>query len=125
MRAALRLVWALDVRHLLAHRTRLALSVLGIAVGVALAVAVGSLGSSVTGSLEAIAQATASEANVEIRPNGNVGLAPDLLGRVRDVDGVVEAGATVESYVRLRKGDRETRTLVIGIDSGILEMAPR
>ena len=34
MRAAIRLVWGLDVKHLIAHRTRLALSAFGIAVGV-------------------------------------------------------------------------------------------
>ncbi len=125
MRAAVRLIWALDIRHLLAHRTRLALSVLGIAVGVALGVAVGSLSASIQGSLNAIAQAAASEANVEIRPNGRVGLAPDLLGRVRTVRGVQEAGATVESYVRLRRAGKTARVLALGVDTGVLNMAPR
>jgi putative ABC transport system permease protein len=124
MRAALRLVWTLDVRHLVAHRTRLALSALGIAVGVALAVAVGSLSSSVTGSLEAIAQAAASDANVEIRPNGRGGLPPSVLGRVRSVAGVEEAGATVESYVQIRNDEERLRVLALGFDLGILRMAP-
>lgn len=125
MRSSLRLVWALDVRHLVAHRTRLALSALGIAVGVALAVAVGALGSSVQASLEAIGQASASEANLEVRPPGTTGLDPAVLARVRAVEGVEAAGATVESYVQLRSDQRAVRVLALGVDSGILEMSPR
>ncbi len=124
MRAAVRLVWTLDVRHLVVHRTRLALSVIGIAVGVALAVAVGSLGTSINGSLGAIAQAAASDANIEIRANGRAGLPPDVLGRVREVAGVRAAGATIESYVRVRNGSREQRVLALGFDLGILRMSP-
>lgn len=124
MRAAARLLWALDVRHLVVHRTRLALSALGIAVGVALAVAVGSLGTSISGSLDAIANAAASDANIEIRANGRAGLPPSVLGRVREVPGVRAAGATVESYVRIRNGSREERVLALGFDLGILRMAP-
>ena len=125
MRSALKLVWRLDVRHLVAHRARLALSVVGIAVGVALSVSVGTLSSSVQASLRSIAQAAATKANIEIRPNGNAGLSPDVLGRVRDVSGVRHAGATVESYVQLRAGTQHVRTLLIGIDDGILAMTPR
>ena len=125
MRAALRLLWALDVRHLVAHRTRLALSALGIAVGVALAVSVGSLSSSITGSLRSAAQAAAADANVEIRPNGNVGLEPDLLERVLQTPDVEEAGATIESYVRARHGSKEVRVLALGIDAGIIAMSPQ
>lgn len=125
MRSALRLVWALDVRHLVAHRTRLALSALGIGVGVALAVAVGSLSSSIQASLQAVAEAAASTATIEVRPNGAVGLPPDVLGRVREVDGVEKAGATVESYVQMRARERKVRVLLIGIDRGIVAMSPR
>ncbi len=124
MRAALRLLWALDVRHLVAHRTRLALSALGIAVSVALAVAVGSLSTSITGSLESAASAAASEADIEVRPNGNAGLAPAVLDRVRATRGVEEAGATIESYVQIRNGDAVQRVLALGIDSGIIAMSP-
>jgi putative ABC transport system permease protein len=125
MRAALRLLWALDVRHLVTHRTRLALSALGIAVGVALAVSVGSLSSSITGSLRSAAQAAAAEANIEVRPNGNAGLEPDLLERVLEAKGVEEAGATIESYVRARHGRKDVRVLALGIDAGIIAMSPR
>lgn len=128
MRAALRLLWALDVRHVLTHRGRLALSALGIAVGVALGVSVGSLSTSITGSLRSIAQAAASDANVEVRPNGNAALDPRLLAVVRSVDGVRNAGATVESYVRVRNPSdtgREARVLALGVDSGVIAMSPR
>ena len=46
------------------------------------------LGSSISGSLESVAQAAAADANVEVRPNGNVGLPPDVLAKVRSADGV-------------------------------------
>ncbi|MEX2393411.1 MAG: FtsX-like permease family protein, partial [Actinomycetota bacterium] len=114
----------LDVRHLVAHRTRLALSALGIAVGVALAVSVGSLTSSINGSLQAIAEAAATEANIEVRTNGVGGLRPEMLGAVREAPGVLTAGATIESYVKVRSSTAELRALVMGIDGGIIEMTP-
>lgn len=126
MRSALRLVWALDVKHLLSHKTRLALSALGIAVGVSLAVGVGSLATSITSSLEAVATAAASDANLEVRPNGSsVGLDPELLGAVRQAEGVKAAGATIESYVKIRSDSAQVRTLAIGVDQQILRMSPR
>lgn len=124
MRSALRLIWALDVRHLVAHRARLALSAVGISAGVALAVAVSSLGSSIDASLEAIAEAAATRANVEVRPNARGRLPAEVLRDVRGVRGVQRAGATVESYTRLRSGEGAERVLVLGFDQGVLELQP-
>lgn len=124
MRAALRLVWALDVRHLAAHRLRLMLSVVGIASGVALAIGVASLGSSIDATLAAISTAAASKANLEVRPNAQVGLDAQLLETVQALPGVERAGATVESYTKLRAHGRTERTLVLGIDLNVLAMAP-
>jgi putative ABC transport system permease protein len=124
MRAALRLVWTLDARHLAAHKARLVLSVLGVAVGVALVVAVGTLSSSITGSLEAIARAAATDANVEVRPNGDTGLSPSLLAEISTHESVEAAGATVESNVRLRSPAGEARVLALGVDVGVLQMSP-
>ncbi len=125
MRAALRLIWGLNARQLVTHRARMVLSVLGIAVGVMLVVGVGTLSASVTGSLEAIAQAAATEANVEIRPNGDTGLRQDVMSSVRETEDVEHVGGTVESNVRLRSGRAEARVVLLGIDLGILELSPQ
>lgn len=125
MRSALRLVWTLDLRHLASHRMRLALSAVGIAAGVALAVSVAALGASIDASLRGIADAAASRANIEVRPETGVGLPEETYLRVRQIEGVRAAGATVESYVKLRHGEAEARTLLLGIDEGVMALAPR
>ena len=125
MRAALRLIWTLDVRHLLGHRARLALSALGIAAGVGLGVSVAVLGSSIDASLRAIADAAASDADLEVRPSAPTGLPGELISEVRTLEGVDAAGATVESNVVLRAGERTRRTLLLGVDQGIADMSPR
>ncbi|HVL80009.1 MAG TPA: hypothetical protein VM840_00275, partial [Actinomycetota bacterium] len=124
MRATVRLVWALDARHLTAHRARLALGVFGVAAGVALAVAVSSLGSSIDASLQGIASAAASRANLEVRGTSAVGIGASTLPAVEKVAGVRAAGATVESYARLRNGERTVRALLMGVSSGIFDLAP-
>lgn len=125
MRAALRLVWGLGVRHLTAHRARLGLSTVGIAAGVTLAVAVGALGSSIDASLRAAADAAASRANLEVRPRTDAGLPPEVLSRVRRTEGVRAAGAAVESFTDLRHAGVTERTLVLGVDAGLLELSPQ
>lgn len=120
----LRLVWTLDVRHLVAHRLRLVLSALGIAAGVSLAVAVSALGSSIEASLRGIAAAAATRANVEVRPATGAGMPQGIVLEVRTVQGVKAAGGVVETFTKVRKGERTRRTLVLGIDAGILELAP-
>ncbi|HVE91799.1 MAG TPA: FtsX-like permease family protein [Actinomycetota bacterium] len=124
MRSSLRLVAALDARHLTSHRVRALLAVAGVASGVALAVAVSALGSSINRSLHGISEAAASTANLEVRGNTHLGLPHALINEISKVKGVQEVGATVESYTKLRSGKGEERALLVGLDSGVLKMAP-
>src|SRR5437899_486246 len=87
IRSALRLNWALNSRHLAAHRLRLALSVAGIASGVALAVAVAGLTSSINAALRDASLAAATKADLEIRPVTQLSMPESVLAAARALPG--------------------------------------
>lgn len=132
LRAAGRLNWALNSRHLVAHRLRLFLSVLGIASGVALAVAVGGLTSSINAALRDASLAAATTAQIEMRPVTDVGMPLGVLYQVRATAGVARAAGTVEAPTILRPAgpagadaSREVSVALIGFEPGIFGLAPR
>jgi putative ABC transport system permease protein len=137
LRSAIRLNWALNSRHLVAHRLRLALSVAGIASGVALAVAVGGLTSSINAALRDASLAAATKADLEIRPVTQLGMPESVLAAARATPGVVAAADTLEVPTFLRPASgapdsgggsaagRESSVAVIGFEPGILSLAPR
>ena len=126
LRGALSLNWALNSRHLVSHRLRLALSITGIASGVALAVAVGGLTTSINAALRDASLAAATRASLEIRPVTQISMPDPVLAQVRATPGVLAAAGTVEAstFVRTASG-RETSVAVIGFEPGILALAPR
>jgi putative ABC transport system permease protein len=119
-----RLFWLTGVRNLMTHRLRVVLSAVGIAAGVALAVGVGAISSSIDASVRSVSQAAAAFADIEVRPPADVGMPAEILEEVRATEGVLEAGATIESVTLLRTADQEVRALVLGVDAGIASMAP-
>lgn len=124
-RAAARLAWALNLRHLAAHRLRLLLSVAGVGSGVALAVAVGGLTSSINASVLDTSLAVASRADLEVRPVTEVAMPEKLLLRARAAPGVRAAAATVEARTRVRSQGQVRSVYLIGFEPGILALAPR
>jgi putative ABC transport system permease protein len=124
---ALRLNWALNSRHLAAHRLRLALSIAGIASGVALAVAVGGLTSSINAALQNASLAAATKANLEVRPLTQISFPATALIAARATPGVTAAAGTVEAttYLRPAGGGPELSVALIGFEPGILALAPR
>ena len=127
MRAAARLNWALNGRHLVAHRLRLALSILGIASGVALAVAVGGLTSSINAALKDASQAVAAGADFEVRPVTQLPMPASVLDAARGTPGVRAAAGTIEAttFIRRGPGAREYSVALIGFEPGIFALAPR
>ena len=90
-----RLAWILNVRHLGAHRLRLLLSAAGVASGVALAIAVAGLSTSINAAVSGLSVAAASRADLEVRPLTDVGMPAGVLARARSTPGVRAAAATV------------------------------
>lgn len=131
LRGAWRLNWSLNARHLGAHRVRLVLSVVGIASGVALAVAVGGLTSSITAALQDASLAAATSANIEIRPVTELSMPQQVLDQARATPGVLAAAGTVEAPTFLRAaraghaGGREFSVALLGFEPGIFALAPR
>ena len=127
VRGAVRLNWALNSRHLVAHRLRLALSIAGIASGVALAVAVGGLTSSINAALRDASLAAATKATLEIRPVTQVSLPQGDLTAARATPGVLAAAGTVEAttFVRSPAGGPQVSVALIGFEPGIVSLAPR
>ena len=120
-----RLARNLSAQHLGTHRARLVLSAVGVASGVALVVAVTSLAASIDASLDTMTAASATRANLEVRPSSGVGIPEVVVSEVQSVAGVEVAGGTIESYTSLRRGTRTARVLLVGLDAGVLVLAPR
>src|SRR5207237_1007499 len=107
---------------------RLALSIAGIASGVALAVAVGGLTTSINAALRDASLSAATRAQIEIRPVTEISMPESVLARARATPGVLAAAGTVEASTFIRNGGREGReqsVAVIGFEPGILALAPR
>lgn len=125
----LRLNWVLNSRHLTAHRLRLALSIAGIASGVALAVAVGGLTTSISAALRNASLAAATNATFEIRPVTEVSVPQRDLDLARGTPGVLAAAGTIEATTYLRAhpggGGGQISVALIGFEPGILALAPR
>ncbi|MGH2721434.1 MAG: ABC transporter permease, partial [Actinomycetota bacterium] len=121
---AWRPAWTLNVRHLAAHKLRFLLSAAGVASGVALAVAVGGLSTSINQAVADVSLAAASRADLEVRPLTDVGMPEAFLTTVRSTPGAQVSAATVESRAKLRSV-REVRSVyLIGFEPGILALSP-
>ena len=124
MRARLRLWWAAGPRELAARPARAVLAIAGIAAGVALVVATVALSSSISASVDTISQVAASDADLEVRPTaGQGGLSAQLLAQLRDLDGIQQAGAAVESRTELRSSTGSQQVLLLGVDRGLIDLA--
>src|ERR1051326_1972783 len=102
------------LRHFAAHKLRTALTVGGIALGVAVVVAMRLMHASVAASYERTIEKIAGKAALQIT-NGDVGVPEELLEEVKRVPGVRTAAASVQGFVGLPAFPGE-RLYVFGID---------
>jgi putative ABC transport system permease protein len=119
--------WTLNIRHLGAHRLRFLLSAAGVASGVALAVAVGGLSTSINQAVTDVSLAAASKADLEVRPLTDVGMPEAFLATVRSTPGAAVSAATVESRTKIRTGGPHGQVksvYLIGFEPGILALSP-
>lgn len=104
----------ISLPHLLDHRARTALTVLGIALGIAAMVATTSVTEAVFRSFRHGVEVTAGRADVQLS-NGSAGVPEDLVDEAAGTQGVAAASALVEGFVPLAAHDGDLLA-VFGLD---------
>jgi putative ABC transport system permease protein len=110
----LRLLNTISWRHITRHRLRTALTFFGIALGVAVIVAIAVVNRSLTTSFQSTIDQIAGKAVLQVA-NGESGIAESLLPIIRDTAGVKDAAAAVEGFLPLAGAPGE-RLFVYGVD---------
>src|SRR5512145_8652 len=95
IRLMLGLLSAVSWRHVARHRLRSLLTFFGIALGVAVVVAIAVVNRSLTSSFQSTIDQIAGKAVLQVA-NGESGIAESLYPIVRDTSGVREAAAAIE-----------------------------
>ncbi len=110
----LRLLNSVSWRHVKRHRLRTALTLGGIALGVAVIVAIAIVNRSLTTSFQSTIDRIAGKAVLQVA-NGESGIAESLYPIIRDCPGVRDAAAAVEGFLPVvgRPGER---LYVYGVD---------
>ncbi|MGH7798613.1 MAG: FtsX-like permease family protein [Candidatus Binatia bacterium] len=110
----LRLLTTVSWRHATRHRLRTALTFFGIALGVAVVVAIAVVNRSLTTSFRSTIDQIAGKAVLQVA-NGESGIAESLYPIIRDTSGVRESAATVEGFLPVVGAPGE-RLYVYGVD---------
>ena len=101
-------------RHAKHHRLRTALTFFGIALGVAVIVAIAVVNHSLTTSFQSTIDQIAGKAVLQVA-NGESGIADSLFPIIRDTPGVQDAAAAVEGFLPVTAA-RGERLFVYGVD---------
>ncbi|MGH7828037.1 MAG: FtsX-like permease family protein [Candidatus Binatia bacterium] len=110
----LRLLRSVSWGHLRRHRVRTLLTFLGIALGVAVIVAIAMVNRSLTSSFQSTIDQIAGKAVLQVS-NGESGIRESLFPVIRDTEGVEDAAAAVEGFLPVSGAERE-RLYVYGVD---------
>jgi putative ABC transport system permease protein len=110
----LRLLETVSWRHLKLHRLRTFLTFLGIALGVAVIVAIAIVNRSLTTSFQSTIDQIAGKAVLQVA-NGESGIREDLFPVIRDTAGVQDAAAAVDGFLPV-SGAASERLYVYGVD---------
>jgi putative ABC transport system permease protein len=110
----LALLSAVSWRHVARHRLRSALTFCGIALGVAVVVAIAIVNRSLTSSFQSTIDQIAGKAVLQVA-NGESGLAESLFPTIRDTRGVGDAAPAVEGFLPVA-GMSGERLYVYGVD---------
>ena len=109
-----RLLTTISWRHVRRHRLRTALTFFGVALGVAVIVAIAAVNRSLTTSFESTVDQIAGKAVLQVA-NGESGIAESLFPVIRDTPGVRDAAAAVEGFLPVAGAPGE-RLYVYGVD---------
>ncbi|HUC97307.1 MAG TPA: FtsX-like permease family protein, partial [Candidatus Polarisedimenticolaceae bacterium] len=110
----LRLLETVSWRHLKLHRLRTFLTFLGIALGVAVIVAIAIVNRSLTTSFQSTIDQIAGKAVLQVA-NGESGIREDLFPVIRDTPGVQDAAASVDGFLPV-SGAAAERLYIYGVD---------
>lgn len=110
----IRLLATISWRHVTRHRLRTALTFFGIALGVAVIVAIAVVNRSLTTSFQSTIDQIAGKAVLQVA-NGESGIAESLFPIIRDTEGVQDAAAAVEGFLPVADAPGE-RLFVYGVD---------
>ncbi|MGN6720015.1 MAG: FtsX-like permease family protein [Candidatus Binatia bacterium] len=110
----LALLGSISWRHVKRHRLRTALTFFGIALGVAVIVAIAVVNRSLTTSFESTIDQIAGKAVLQVA-NGESGIAESLYPVIRDTPGVRDAAAAVEGFLPV-VGVPGERLYIYGVD---------
>ena len=109
-----RLLTTISWRHARHHRLRTILTFFGIALGVAVIVAVGAVNRSLTTSFQSTIDQIAGKAVLQVA-NGESGIDENLSTTIRDTPGVENAAPAVEGFLPVASAPGE-RLYVYGVD---------
>jgi len=110
----LRLLTTISWRHARHHRLRTILTFFGIALGVAVIVAVGAVNRSLTSSFQSTIDQIAGKAVLQVA-NGESGIDEKLYPTIRDTPGVLDAAPAVEGFLPVASVPGE-RLYLYGVD---------
>jgi putative ABC transport system permease protein len=110
----LRLLTTISWRHARRHRLRTALTFLGMALGVAVIVAIALVNRTLTTSFQSTIEQIAGKAVLQVT-NSESGMAESVYPIVRDTDGVQDVAAVVDGFLPV-SGVRGERLYIFGMD---------
>src|ERR1044072_5189207 len=110
----LRLLRTISWRHVQHHRLRTSLTFLGMALGVAVIVAIAMVNRALTTSFQSTIEQIAGKAVLQVS-NSESGMNEAVLPQVRDTEGVLDVAAAVDGFLPVR-GARAERLYIYGVD---------
>ncbi len=110
----LRLLKTISWRHVRHHRLRTFLTFLGMALGVAVIVAIALVNRALTTSFQSTIEQIAGKAVLQVS-NSESGMADAVLPLVRDTEGVLDVAAAVDGFLPV-SGVRAERLYIYGVD---------
>src|SRR6185503_10693440 len=110
----LRLLTTISWRHVRHHRLRTCLTFLGMALGVAVIVAIAMVNRTLTTSFQSTIEQIAGKAVLQVS-NSESGMAESVFPTVRDTEGVQDVAAAVDGFLPV-SGVRSERLYIYGVD---------
>ncbi len=110
----LRLLHLISWRHVRHHRLRTLLTFLGMALGVAVIIAIALVNRALTTSFQSTIEQIAGKAVLQVS-NSESGMAEAVLPLVRDTEGVLDVAAAVDGFLPV-SGARAERLYIYGVD---------
>ena len=115
----------INLRHLRAKKLRTALTVAGIAAGVALMFSISIINATLLSSFRSSIRDLAGAAELEVAAPDATGLPQGLVADIEAVDGVETAVPVLRTTTRLRGETGAARVMVLGITPGFTDLFPR